>query len=340
MTTNGTLAFITPNTFFRQPRYKDLRLLMLEHKIVQLIDLGENIFDAVVPTAITLIAKNSYSEVLFADMSKLETTKKALDNIPFVEIQQELYFSSPNNIFIQNIRTKKDNEVLLGEILEMKDAGFKYQRTNVGLSQKGKNDLAERIFYSGEKLNNQDVPILIGKDINTYYYNISPNKVLRHNYLSLLNSNESTYFNKTIMNAETKLIWRQTAPYFIGTILSEPIFFGNTIQAGIINETYAKTVDYKYLCALLNSRYLRKLYGDIVKEDGRVFPQVKLEKLKPLPIIIAENQQPYIDLVIQILKQKVDNPQTDTSVLEKQIDQLVYKLYNLTEEEISAIKGM
>ncbi len=44
-------------------------------------------------------------------------------------------------------------------------------------------------------------------------------------------------------------------------------------------------------------------------------------------------------LVDKILTAKNQNPQTDTTQLEYQIDQLVYKLYNLTEEEIKIVEG-
>jgi len=46
-----------------------------------------------------------------------------------------------------------------------------------------------------------------------------------------------------------------------------------------------------------------------------------------------------VKLVDQILSIKKQNPDEDTSHLEKQIDQLVYKLYDLTEEEIKIIEG-
>ena len=51
-----------------------------------------------------------------------------------------------------------------------------------------------------------------------------------------------------------------------------------------------------------------------------------------------DQQQPIIDLVDQILAAKKENPQADTADLEKQIDQLVYKLYNLTPAEIETIE--
>jgi len=44
-------------------------------------------------------------------------------------------------------------------------------------------------------------------------------------------------------------------------------------------------------------------------------------------------------LVDQILSAKQQNPDADISNLEQKIDQLVYKLYDLTEEEIKIIEG-
>jgi len=42
--------------------------------------------------------------------------------------------------------------------------------------------------------------------------------------------------------------------------------------------------------------------------------------------------------LIQILAKKKENPDIDTSAFEKQIDQLLYKLYGLTEEETKVIE--
>ena len=40
-----------------------------------------------------------------------------------------------------------------------------------------------------------------------------------------------------------------------------------------------------------------------------------------------------------ILSAKEKNPDTDTSKLENQLDEMVYKLYELTEEEIAIIEN-
>lgn len=59
---------------------------------------------------------------------------------------------------------------------------------------------------------------------------------------------------------------------FIGAILSTRMFFGNTIQAGIIKDKYKGIITYEYLCGLLYSQYLRNIYEQNVKEGGRAFP--------------------------------------------------------------------
>jgi len=72
--------------------------------------------------------------------------------------------------------------------------------------------------------------------------------------------------------------------------------------------------------------------------------------LEELPIIVVDEkkQQPFITLVDQILAAKKHapeginqgkDPNADTSALERQIDEMVYELYGLTEEEIKIVEG-
>lgn len=55
-----------------------------------------------------------------------------------------------------------------------------------------------------------------------------------------------------------------------------------------------------------------------------------------LPNLSQENE--VAKLVDKIMDQKNLNPKADTSVLEKEIDQQVYKLYELTDEEIAIVE--
>lgn len=62
----------------------------------------------------------------------------------------------------------------------------------------------------------------------------------------------------------------------------------------------------------------------------------------PIPPVTSSNQ-PIVSqiesLVDAILSAKKDNPAADTSAFEQQIDHLVYRLYDLTEEEIKIVEG-
>lgn len=59
----------------------------------------------------------------------------------------------------------------------------------------------------------------------------------------------------------------------------------------------------------------------------------------PIPYTSKEQQQPIIDLVDKILAAKKADATSDTTTLERKIDELVYKLYGLTDEEIAIVEG-
>jgi len=99
----------------------------------------------------------------------------------------------------------------------------------------------------------------------------------------------------------------------------------------------------KYLTGLLNSKLIAFWLRHKGKMQGNNY-QIDKEPLLniPLPSTMPQNQHltnQIISLVDQILSAKERNPEADTSELEKEIDELVYKLYNLTEEEIKIIEG-
>jgi hypothetical protein len=288
----GILCYITPNTYLRQPRYGDVRRFLLKFSINQILDLGEDIFeDAVVPVAITLTTKATPRGVTsFVDLTSVinvDNAQEMLCKIEFTDIAQETWNNTINNIFVINGNSVSQNAHYLEEIMSFKDAGINYQRVKVGLSEKGKSDLSKRLLYEGERESNTHIEFWKGTDINEFFIERHTNRFCRPNIE--LADNERVILNANYFAIAPKLIWRQTAPYPICAIDYSGIWFGRSIQAGIIKPEYSKIISYEYLCGLLNSTTLRSMYETNVKETGRVFPQVKLEKLKPLPIIIPSD---------------------------------------------------
>jgi hypothetical protein len=99
---------------------------------------------------------------------------------------------------------------------------------------------------------------------------------------------------------------------------------------------------YEYLLAIANSKLLwwfLKTTGDTLQGDARTF---KTNYLNPFPLPafvdhLFENE--IAVLVTTVMEHKKQNEKADTTDIENQIDQLVYKLYDLTKEEIEIIEN-
>lgn len=102
----------------------------------------------------------------------------------------------------------------------------------------------------------------------------------------------------------------------------------------------------KYLIAFLNNDFVAFIFktfyaGGNLGENGFRYKKAFLEKL-PIPKINSKNKKlanELINLVDEILKAKEQDKNANTQELENKINSLVYKLYNLTEEEIKIIEG-
>ncbi|EMB5543853.1 class I SAM-dependent DNA methyltransferase [Campylobacter coli] len=102
----------------------------------------------------------------------------------------------------------------------------------------------------------------------------------------------------------------------------------------------------KYLIAFLNNDFVAFIFktfyaGGNLGENGFRYKKAFLEKL-PIPKINSKNQKladELINLVDEILKAKEQDKNANTQELENKINSLVYKLYNLNEEEIKIIKN-
>ncbi|EMX3964500.1 Eco57I restriction-modification methylase domain-containing protein [Campylobacter coli] len=102
----------------------------------------------------------------------------------------------------------------------------------------------------------------------------------------------------------------------------------------------------KYLLGLLSSNLITYYYknfsqGCKLGTKGYQYNKHALENL-PIPKINSKNQNivdELINLVDEILKAKEQDKNANTQELENKINSLVYKLYNLTEDEIKIIEG-
>ena len=151
------------------------------------------------------------------------------------------------------------------------------------------------------------------------------------NYFVLFNPKEEEYFT------EPKII----APYRSRKntfSYNEIAWFASQDVCFILAKN--PEFDLKYVLALLNSKlyYLWLYYKG--KRKGEILELYK-KPISDIPIkrISKSEQMIFINFVNQILAAKRTNPDADVSELEKQIDQRVYLLYDLTDDEIAIVEG-
>ncbi len=137
-----------------------------------------------------------------------------------------------------------------------------------------------------------------------------------------------------------------------GEIVQEPRFYLDNGECEL-GYFYAEATSFiltgehlRYLLGMLHSKLITFAFktfyaGGGLGESGYRYKKAFIKRL-PIPQITEKNQEladKIIALVDKILKSKEKDPKANTQRLEKEIDALVYQLYNLTDEEIKIIEN-
>ncbi|WRD79698.1 class I SAM-dependent DNA methyltransferase [Helicobacter pylori] len=136
-----------------------------------------------------------------------------------------------------------------------------------------------------------------------------------------------------------------------GEIVQEPRFYLDNGECEL-GYFYAEATSFiltgehlRYLLGMLHSKLITFAFktfyaGGGLGESGYRYKKAFIERL-PIPKITPQNQEladKITDGTEAILEAKEKDPKANTQKLEKEIDALVYQLYNLTDEEIKIIE--
>jgi hypothetical protein len=135
-----------------------------------------------------------------------------------------------------------------------------------------------------------------------------------------------------------KIILRQTADCIRATYDVDNFFVLNSVL--VLKLLDESDFHYYFVLAVLNSKLEKYVYRNLTQEAGRAFAEVKPKNIRKLQIPICNMtvQLPVIDMVSKMLEEKRMNPHVDISKIEHEIDKLIYKIYKLSEEEVSIIE--
>jgi len=321
----GIVAFIVPKSLSFSEGWARTRDFILTHnKLLAIIDVSEA-FEEVLLEQIIIIFKNQKDEISYGFKTG-EGWSKNIKNIGVVSSdlakQVEIlpiYIDAVKMALLEKI---KKNSVPLKGISE----------TFRGLP------LQKRCSKTGSH------PIIRGCNIGKFLiYGDIYKVVLKNNELK----------NKKVRKILSPKIISQNIVAHVKTPKDRIIIMATYDKEGLLTmdtvmNTFItnKIFSYEYVLAILNSRLAEWFYYWFVYNRAvrtMHFDRNYMGKL-PIPLIPSQKQhivhqiEFLVSQILQIKKQK--RCSANTSELEAQIDQLVYKLYDLTDEEIKIIEGL
>ncbi len=337
---NGIFSMIIPNAFYNSQSYTKLREYLLKNGNFSLLcDLRYKVFDQaeIGGNAIFFFRKNlTDKNVEFQSIESFEDFKNPkIQNFSKEKITKENGF----NLNIDNEYINIINKINQVETVELGSITKIYQGIITGDNKK----------YIARKPQNENwKKIVRGRDINKYSILYDNNYVLYEP--------EKLWSNTDIkmFDVSEKIISRQTSDKLIAAIDTERYF---SLDSTHVIHLRTDKISLKYLLALYNSKLINFIYQSRVKEIGRVFAQVKVVNLKPLPIKLIDiedkNEFTIFKEIENLVGRIIDTHKEMSKVIiqhqkellsekiehfSSEIDKRVYKLYNLTDKEIEIIE--
>jgi len=329
------ICYITPNTWLNNQKNQLIRAILLKLKILKIVDYSKTkVFeDATVLPVITLIQKKFDSE------NKTEVLIPSLENASkFVDrciVSQSIW--QQDNLKIINIDATENDIVLRNKIeggsqlledLALVKFGIKVYQTGKGIPKQTPDAATNKIFESKVQIDEEYLPYLKGKNISKYSYQWDNDWLHYGEHLAEPR-------NITLFEGDRLLVRRIVGKTLIATHINDDLVTGQLLQ---IVKPYDPTLA-KVLLGIINSTLIGYYFKKKYNRQDITFPEIRIYELLSLPIKIPNNKSDLEQLIEQVLIAKKSNPSADTSALEREIDQLVYQLYGLTEEEIKIVEG-
>lgn len=353
----GRFGFIIPNTILTIPAGRDLRkYLLTEGGLNLIVNFWGQVFNRVSVNSIILFTEKGKSHdaieiiedksnlpnhgtlALAQQQSRLVTTASWLANDEF-----QIQLSSTANVDLL-IRKIKAASVELASVAKY-TLGMQVYHNSMHTKQQ----IEERVYHAPTKKNRSFWPESGGRNIGRYFF--------RDTFKEYVSYGEWCYNKPDWEFCSQPRILIREIPSGKGLVcaFTDTVHVSNKAVIIIIPAQLSAT----YLLGILNSRLIG-FYVSATGEKGaqRLFPRISLTTARRLPIRPINFSDPADkarhDQMVMLVEQMLDlhkrKAQAKDAVgqerlqrlidsADKQIDALVYELYELTAEEIAVVEG-
>ncbi|TAL67355.1 MAG: type II restriction endonuclease [Bacteroidetes bacterium] len=341
---NGIKSLIIPNTILFNVYAYNYRLSMIDSwNMIEIVDCTNfPLFSKATVRNVITIFKNNKD---FVNLN-FYPTKDALTFDSLISREKKFVNSDILKMYNQNwgLIFKLDLSIL--KIIEkIKNKTIQLNKEFPDISQgliaydqyQGQTEdiIKSRSFHSNYKINDEYKPWLWGEDIKKYIIQWNQKEFI--NYCDdIANPREPRFFNGNRI-----LVREITDPTIFAAYTNQEMY--NDPSMIIILENKKAKIKLFSLLGIINSRLaIFYHHNSSPKATKGAFPKILVKDIQEFPLKVSNNSTKKLYEVIEknvksIIELKIINFKADTSHLEKEIDILVYKLYELTYDEVKII---
>ena len=337
---NGLLSLIIPNNWLSLQNNSEFRQFILTQfkDIIVVNDKNKTFEDASVDASIILLATSGTTTLKsFELIGKSFVFVSERDSKSYLDNQGYIinYQTNVNSTYGELLNKINNNSINLKGLFEVKN-GVQAYTVGEGIPPQTEEMKKQRVYHSKTKVDVDWEMYCDGSDIVRYGFRWSGNwikygKVLTRRRVPELFKGERIF----VRQIPAKM------PYsIVSSLIYTDVVCDNNHM--IIRQSQTSDFSLKSLIGILNSRLISFwFFSTFAKHQRKLFPQFKVKELERFPIpknyeiSILKNIELLLDKILTIKMQNLDG---NTINLERQIDHLVYKLYELTEEEIEIVE--
>lgn len=361
----GSVCFITSNKYFSQKYGSKIRKILLSKKLLRIINFNFKVFEATVDTCITIlknVENQSTDKVKTLDLYDTDLKNKDTSSLKGILINEERYKIIDQDFFRglpeSNFRLDVDSrdfklrQKIHKSTIVLEDICFVIYGAVLHNAEK---KVKKEDFIFSEKRDDLK-PYIEGKYISRWrikklsYLKYSPAIHREPRYPELFENHK--LIGKRIIGREgLSFLYDQQNLYTDNTvyiIIPYQLLPNNKyaqLKNVVTNDRVKLSDEYSllFLLSIINSTLFKWLFQKYFSFGLDIYP-VHIKKL-PIKKTSSKEQKPFIKIVDKILtitkdKDYLENSTKQAKVCEyeKHIDQMVYKLYDLTSKEIKIIE--
>lgn len=330
----GSFSFIIPAKFLNNKQFVNARKLVTNNNHhVKVVSIEEKVFEEAQVDSVIVEFSHAQNEQKYSSFACKEETFNLVSEIPLNIINKDadcIFKISFNSDFERIIEKIKLDTFILKEIAEVKDGIVAGE--------------IKDILFVDKKLNKYCKKLYFGKHITKYgfkdtdiWVDYRPVEMMKVETERKQGKRTGLWMrDEKIFNRE-KILSRFVGKEITATYDNQYRYYEHTLHSTHVFDLRFKT---KYILALFNSSLFKFYYQKTNSKSGNIFPQVRISSIESLPIKLANDKaQVKIEKIVdKILKIKEENNEANISAEVAEIDKLVYRIYDLTDEEIEMIE--